>query len=80
MRKMLKLMHNPARLFFAAILIAATQAAVAAPLPRIQPPPINNLPMTPRVERAACFGWGPFCPPGWVRSCGFFACRCRPCF
>jgi hypothetical protein len=33
---------------------------------------------TPRHE-AACRGFGPFCPPGYVRACGPFRCWCRPC-
>jgi hypothetical protein len=32
-----------------------------------------------KSEKAACFGWGPFCPPGWVRACGPWRCWCRPC-
>jgi hypothetical protein len=32
-----------------------------------------------KSEKAACWGWGPFCPPGWVRACGPWRCWCRPC-
>ena len=31
------------------------------------------------VEKTACQGWGPWCPPGYVRACGPFGCFCRPC-
>jgi hypothetical protein len=31
------------------------------------------------VEPAACYGWGRFCPPGYVWRCGPYRCRCRPC-
>jgi hypothetical protein len=34
---------------------------------------------TPIVKQAACRGFGPYCPPGWVRRCGPFRCRCVPC-
>lgn len=34
---------------------------------------------TPIVKQAACRGWGPYCPPGFVRACGPFRCWCRPC-
>jgi hypothetical protein len=31
------------------------------------------------IQPAACQGWGPFCPPGYVRTCGRWRCWCRPC-
>jgi hypothetical protein len=32
------------------------------------------------LKQAACRGrWGPYCPPGWVRACGPWGCRCVPC-
>lgn len=31
------------------------------------------------VEKAACQGPGPYCPPGYVRTCGPYRCWCRPC-
>ena len=31
------------------------------------------------VQKTACQGWGPWCPPGYVRACGPFGCFCRPC-
>jgi hypothetical protein len=34
---------------------------------------------TPIAEQAACQGWGPYCPPGFVRACGPYRCWCRPC-
>jgi Spy/CpxP family protein refolding chaperone len=32
------------------------------------------------IHQAACRGWGPYCPPGYVRACGPFRCWCRPCW
>jgi predicted small secreted protein len=32
------------------------------------------------VEPAACRGWGPYCRPGFVRTCGPYRCWCRPCY
>jgi len=34
---------------------------------------------TPIVQQTACRGFGPYCPPGYVRTCGPFRCWCRPC-
>ena len=34
---------------------------------------------TPLVRRAACWGWGPYCPPGTVRRCGPYRCWCARC-
>jgi hypothetical protein len=34
---------------------------------------------TPIVQQAACRGFGPYCPPGWVRRCGPFRCWCARC-
>lgn len=31
------------------------------------------------VEKAACQGWGRWCSPGFVRTCGPYRCWCRPC-
>ena len=30
------------------------------------------------IQPAACRGWGPYCRPGFVRTCGRFRCWCRP--
>jgi hypothetical protein len=35
---------------------------------------------TPIVKQAACRGFGPYCGPGWVRRCGYWGCRCVPCY
>lgn len=35
---------------------------------------------TPIVKQAACRGYGPYCPPGYVRACGPYRCWCRPCY
>ncbi len=32
------------------------------------------------ITKAACWGWGPFCPPGRTRVCGPYRCWCRPCW
>ncbi|MFZ0610353.1 MAG: hypothetical protein WAM75_22040 [Xanthobacteraceae bacterium] len=31
------------------------------------------------IEKTACRGWGPYCRPGFVRTCGPYRCWCRPC-
>jgi Conotoxin len=31
-------------------------------------------------KKAACNGWGPYCPPGTVRRCGPYRCWCAPCY
>ena len=28
------------------------------------------------IQPAACRGWGPYCRPGFVRTCGRFRCWC----
>jgi hypothetical protein len=35
---------------------------------------------TPVVQQAACRGYGPYCGPGFVRTCGPYRCWCRPCY
>jgi hypothetical protein len=37
---------------------------------------------TPIVKQAACNGTtGAYgCGPGWVRRCGYYGCRCVPCY
>jgi hypothetical protein len=31
------------------------------------------------IHKTACFGWGRWCPPGMIRTCGPYRCWCRPC-
>ena len=31
------------------------------------------------ITKAACFGWGPYCPPGRTRVCGRWRCWCALC-
>ncbi len=31
------------------------------------------------IDKAACGGFGPHCPPGTTRVCGPNHCWCRPC-
>ena len=31
------------------------------------------------IEKAACGGWGRYCPPGYTWRCGPNRCACRPC-
>ena len=31
------------------------------------------------IEKTACYGWGPHCPPGTTWRCGPYRCWCRPC-
>ena len=42
---------------------------------------LNNA--TPIVTPAACRGFGPYCPAGWIRRCWHFPfshCGCVPCW
>ena len=32
------------------------------------------------IQKAACGGWGPYCPPGTIRRCGPYRCWCAPCY
>ena len=32
------------------------------------------------LKEAACRGFGPYCPPGFVRRCGPYRCWCAPCY
>lgn len=32
------------------------------------------------IHKAACGGWGRWCPPGRHRVCGPFRCWCAPCW
>jgi hypothetical protein len=32
------------------------------------------------IQKAACGGWGPYCPPGTVRRCGPWRCWCARCW
>lgn len=41
---------------------------------------LPQLNYTPRPHQVACQGWGPYCGPGYVRTCGHWHCWCRPCF
>ncbi len=31
------------------------------------------------IEKAACRGWGPHCPPGTTERCGPYRCWCARC-
>lgn len=31
------------------------------------------------IENVACYGWGPYCPPGYTRRCGPRRCLCVRC-
>lgn len=31
------------------------------------------------VKKAACYGWGRHCPPGFRWRCGPYRCWCAPC-
>ena len=31
------------------------------------------------IQRAACWGWGPYCPSGTIRRCGPYRCWCVRC-
>jgi hypothetical protein len=35
-----------------------------------------SLNYSPIVEKAACYGWGPHCPPGRTWRCGPYGYRC----
>jgi len=63
-------------IMFGSVLVSAnaqTQSAAAAGLHA----QIQNA--TPVVKDVACQGWGPHCSPGWVWTCGYGRCWCRPC-
>jgi hypothetical protein len=32
------------------------------------------------IVKAACGGFGPYCPPGTTRVCGAYHCWCRRCY
>ncbi len=32
------------------------------------------------IHKAACRGWGRWCPPGSIRRCGPYRCWCAPCW
>jgi hypothetical protein len=32
------------------------------------------------IQKAACGGYGRYCGPGYVRTCGPYRCWCRPCY
>jgi hypothetical protein len=32
------------------------------------------------IHKAACVGWGRWCPPGRHRVCGPYRCWCAPCW
>jgi Spy/CpxP family protein refolding chaperone len=32
------------------------------------------------IKKAACGGWGPYCPPGTTRQCGPYRCWCARCW
>lgn len=32
------------------------------------------------LEQTACYGWGKYCPPGFIWRCGPYKCKCRPCW
>jgi hypothetical protein len=78
MRK-LTMILTAAALMLGTLAIAAnaqTQAPGAASLHA----QIHNF--TPIIKQAACNGtWGAYgCGPGWVRRCGYWGCRCMPCY
>jgi hypothetical protein len=39
----------------------------------------SSLPNYSLKQDAACQGWGRYCGPGFVRTCGPYRCWCRPC-
>ncbi len=57
--------------------LAWAQTAIWAGLMKAPPPSESS---SRPVEGAACRGWGPYCPPGYVRACGPYRCWCRPCW
>jgi hypothetical protein len=66
----------------AAALMLGTMAIAANA--QIQAPGAANLHAqiqnaTPLTTKAACNGWGPYCPPGTIRRCGPYRCWCARC-
>ena len=54
----------------------SAHAATIAPMSAIPNAAKNFSP----VQQAACQGWGRWCGPGFVRTCGPYRCWCRPCY
>jgi hypothetical protein len=73
MKKLLPLLF--ASLMISASLVPASQAQTSRGASAIN----SIIENSSKAEKAACWGWGPFCPPGWVRACGPWRCWCRPC-
>ena len=65
----------------AATLAVLTLAPLTAQAQNQAGPALGNAAQnfTP-VQRAACRGPGPYCPPGFTRRCWGWRCRCVPCW
>lgn len=62
----------------------ALAASVLAASAQTQSPGASGLhaqiPNATPIKKAACVGWGPYCPPGRVRRCDPYRCWCAPCW
>lgn len=74
MRKLLLTVAATAMIFAPALAPRKAEAEILGGAAKL--PPAANV---SRAEGAACQGWGPYCPPGFVRACGPYRCWCRPC-
>jgi len=75
-------MRKPAMTLTAAVLVLAT-AAISA---RAQTQAGGAAGLHAQIQnytaitKAACGGWGPYCPPGTTRRCGPYRCWCARCW
>jgi hypothetical protein len=56
--------------------IAANAQSVASGAARLHAQVQNATP----IDKAACHGFGAYCPPGTVRRCGPYRCWCARCY
>jgi len=74
-------MRRLASTLTAAFFVLGSSALVANAQPEQGAASLHGLAQnaTP-IHKAACGGWGPYCPPGRVRRCGPYRCWCAPCW
>ena len=69
------------KLMIAMALVAGVGSLGLASTARAADPAVP--PMLPHstAKPAACYGFGPYCPPGTTRRCGYYGrCWCAPCW
>jgi hypothetical protein len=65
-----------AALMLGSMAIAANAQAVTSGAGRLHAQIQNATP----IDKAACRGFGAYCPPGTVRRCGPYRCWCARCY